>query len=89
MYDSIYIELSEAYRKIDPASNASKRHALAGHLKESVDSLETKVCSVVCCCCLCSADVDMPYQADEIKRLYDLLHYSDPKRSNPAYPAAF
>jgi hypothetical protein len=39
----IYVELSDAYKMMDPASNAGKRRALAEHLRESIDSLEAKV----------------------------------------------
>jgi hypothetical protein len=86
----IYVELSDAYKSMDPASNAGKRRALAEHLKESIDSLEAKVRAPF------PPSPPLPrlfyptglgtrlrtrslslfhMQADEIKRLYDLLHY--------------
>lgn len=73
---SIYIELSEKYRKIDPASNASKRKALAMHLKESVDCLEEKVRFKLPVLFGLIIDVvgRSVGQADEIKGLYDLLY---------------
>lgn len=63
---------------MDPATpDVGKRRILASHLKESIDVLEQKVgpssLSTNCQCCK-RADI-VPAQADEIKRLYDLLHY--------------
>jgi hypothetical protein len=43
----IFVELSDAYKKLDPASSMHKRHALAKHLRESIDALESKVRSPV------------------------------------------
>ena len=40
---SIFVELSDSYKAMDPADNASKRSLLAEHLKESIDVLEQKV----------------------------------------------
>lgn len=42
--NSIFIELSDSYRKMDPAtSHVGRRRILGEHLKESVDTLEQKV----------------------------------------------
>ena len=38
----IYIELAEQYGKMDPASNVLKRHVLADHLREVIETLEEK-----------------------------------------------
>ena len=42
-HKAIFIELSEAYKIMDPASDAQRRRVLAEHLKESIDVLEQKV----------------------------------------------
>ncbi|KAH8924509.1 hypothetical protein BT69DRAFT_71728 [Atractiella rhizophila] len=42
VHKKIYIELSDQYRAMDPASNAQRRRTLAEHLKESIDTLEAK-----------------------------------------------
>ncbi|KAA1118234.1 hypothetical protein PGT21_033809 [Puccinia graminis f. sp. tritici] len=43
VHRKIFVELSETYRKMNPASiQISKRKALAQHLRESVDTLEKK-----------------------------------------------
>lgn len=39
----IYSELAEQYKLLDAASAAAKRHVLADHLKEVIDTLEQKV----------------------------------------------
>ena len=40
----IYIELSDEYKTMDPATpDVGKRKILASHLKESIDVLELKV----------------------------------------------
>lgn len=86
---SIYIELSEAYKKIDPASNASKRRALASHLKESVDSLESKV-RWFCLHSKCTANPTNSgnfMQADEIRRMYDMLHYAESSGAKATFHA--
>ncbi|KDQ09859.1 hypothetical protein BOTBODRAFT_58395 [Botryobasidium botryosum FD-172 SS1] len=41
-YKSIYIELADQYKLMDAASSPAKRHVLAEHLKEVVDTLEHK-----------------------------------------------
>ncbi|KAF8318980.1 hypothetical protein DL93DRAFT_2164691 [Clavulina sp. PMI_390] len=41
-YKSTYIELADQYGAMDPASNPLKRNALADHLREVIDILETK-----------------------------------------------
>ena len=40
---SIYSELADQYKILDPASHVAKRHVLAEHLKEVIDTLEQKV----------------------------------------------
>lgn len=42
-YKSIYVELADQYKVLDPASTATKRHVLAEHLKEVIDCLEQRV----------------------------------------------
>jgi hypothetical protein len=39
----IYSELAEQYKLLDAASAVAKRHVLAEHLKEVIDTLEQKV----------------------------------------------
>jgi hypothetical protein len=39
----IYCELADQYKLLDAASAAAKRHVLADHLKEVIDTLEQKV----------------------------------------------
>lgn len=39
----IYCELADQYKLLDAASAAAKRHVLAEHLKEVIDTLEQKV----------------------------------------------
>jgi hypothetical protein len=38
----VYAELAEQYKLLDPASALAKRHVLADHLKEVIDTLEAK-----------------------------------------------
>lgn len=42
-YKSIYVELADQYKVLDVASAVAKRHVLAEHLKEVIDTLEHKV----------------------------------------------
>jgi len=43
-YCRIYIELSEEFKTMDPATpDVNRRKILASHLKESIDILEMKV----------------------------------------------
>lgn len=62
---------------MDPATpDVGRRKILASHLKESIDILEMKVSCYRGKGAKCSADSPLQrQQADEIKRLYDLLHY--------------
>jgi len=39
---SIYIELADQYKDMDPVSDVPKRNMLAQHLREVVDILEQK-----------------------------------------------
>lgn len=49
----IYIDLSEEFKKMDPATpEVSRRKILASHLKESIDVLEMKVRQGYLCCCI-------------------------------------
>ncbi|KAL1410556.1 hypothetical protein Q8F55_004569 [Vanrija albida] len=41
-YKSIYVELADQYKVFDVASAVAKRHVLAEHLKEVIDTLEHK-----------------------------------------------
>ncbi|KAI0086584.1 hypothetical protein BDY19DRAFT_960654 [Irpex rosettiformis] len=41
-YKSIYVELADQYKEIDPVSNVAKRNVLAEHLREVIDILEQK-----------------------------------------------
>ncbi|ODO07271.1 hypothetical protein L198_00850 [Cryptococcus wingfieldii CBS 7118] len=41
-YKSIYSELADQYKVLDPASVSAKRHVLADHLREVIDTLEQK-----------------------------------------------
>nr|XP_019049225.1 hypothetical protein I302_03006 [Kwoniella bestiolae CBS 10118]OCF28155.1 hypothetical protein I302_03006 [Kwoniella bestiolae CBS 10118] len=41
-YKMIYSELADQYKLLDPASISSKRHVLAEHLREVIDTLEQK-----------------------------------------------
>ncbi|WVF70618.1 hypothetical protein IAT40_005410 [Kwoniella sp. CBS 6097] len=41
-YKAIYAELADQYKLLDPASVSAKRHVLADHLKEVIDTLEKK-----------------------------------------------
>ena len=40
---SIYVELADQYKDMDPVSNVVKRNVLADHLREVIDILEQKV----------------------------------------------
>ena len=40
---SIYIELADQYKDVDPVSDVAKRNVLAEHLKEVINMLEKKV----------------------------------------------
>lgn len=40
---SIYVELADQYKDMDPVSNVRKRNMLAQHLHEVVDTMEQKV----------------------------------------------
>ena len=42
-YKALYCELADQYKVLDAASVAAKRHVLAEHLKEVIDTLEAKV----------------------------------------------
>lgn len=44
-FHSIYIELADQYKDMDPSSNVVKRNVLADHLREVIDILEQKVCT--------------------------------------------
>lgn len=44
---SIYVELADQYKDMDPVSNVVKRNVLADHLREVIDILEQKVCILV------------------------------------------
>ncbi|KAI0819182.1 hypothetical protein BC628DRAFT_1333636 [Trametes gibbosa] len=41
-YKSIYIELADQYKDMDPVSNVVKRNVLADHLREVIDIMEQK-----------------------------------------------
>ncbi|WVR05882.1 hypothetical protein IAU60_002908 [Kwoniella sp. DSM 27419] len=41
-YKAIYAELADQYKLLDPASVSAKRHVLAEHLREVIDTLERK-----------------------------------------------
>nr|XP_031861374.1 uncharacterized protein CI109_003346 [Kwoniella shandongensis]KAA5528446.1 hypothetical protein CI109_003346 [Kwoniella shandongensis] len=41
-YKAIYSELADQYKLLDPASVSAKRHVLASHLREVIDTLEKK-----------------------------------------------
>ncbi|RXK35042.1 hypothetical protein M231_07695 [Tremella mesenterica] len=41
-YRVIYAELADQYKVLDPASHIAKRHVLADHLREVIDTLEHK-----------------------------------------------
>ncbi|KAI8986243.1 hypothetical protein BD414DRAFT_578325 [Trametes punicea] len=41
-YKSIYVELADQYKDMDPVSNVVKRNVLADHLREVIDILEQK-----------------------------------------------
>ncbi|KAK8865923.1 hypothetical protein IAR55_001071 [Kwoniella newhampshirensis] len=41
-YKVIYAELADQYKVLDPASVSAKRHVLADHLREVIDTLEKK-----------------------------------------------
>lgn len=45
--DSIYCELADQYKLLDAASAIAKRHVLADHLKEVIDTLEQKVSLII------------------------------------------
>lgn len=40
---SVYVELADQYKDMDPVSDVPKRNMLAQHLREVVDILEQKV----------------------------------------------
>lgn len=40
---SIYVELADQYKEMDPVSDVPRRNMLAKHLREVVDVLERKV----------------------------------------------
>lgn len=42
-WSSIYVELADQYKDMDPVSNVVKRNVLADHLREVIDILEQKV----------------------------------------------
>ena len=41
---SVYVELADQYKDMDPVSDVPKRNFLAQHLRDVVDILEQKVC---------------------------------------------
>lgn len=43
---SVYVELADQYKDVDPVSDVPRRNMLARHLREVVDILEQKVYSV-------------------------------------------
>jgi len=42
-FASVYVELADQYKDMDPVSDVPKRNFLARHLREVVDILEQKV----------------------------------------------
>jgi len=64
--------LAEQYKILDAASALAKRHVLAEHLKEVIDTLEQKVSF-----CNSAAEGQADRQADQISALYDLLSFQD------------
>jgi hypothetical protein len=59
---------------LDAASAIAKRHVLAEHLKEVIDTLEQKVS----CFQLATRSIEQAdKQADQIASLYDLLTFKD------------
>jgi len=64
--------LADQYKILDAASAIAKRHILAEHLKEVIDTLEQKVAysrQVLI--------VKLTKQADQIASLYDLISFRD------------
>jgi len=64
--------LADQYKILDAASAIAKRHILAEHLKEVIDTLEQKVA-------YSRQDliVKLTLQADQIASLYDLISFKD------------
>jgi hypothetical protein len=73
---SVYVELADQYKEMDPVSDVPRRNMLAKHLKEVVDILEQKVR-------IFAGDVvsrrltDRLSQGDQIASLSDLLAFKD------------
>ena len=64
--------MADQYKILDAASAIAKRHILAEHLKEVIDTLEQKVAysrQVLI--------VKLTKQADQIASLYDLISFRD------------
>ena len=64
--------MADQYKILDAASAIAKRHILAEHLKEVIDTLEQKVAysrQVLI--------VKLTKQADQIASLYDLISFKD------------
>jgi hypothetical protein len=67
--------LAEQYKILDAASALAKRHVLAEHLKEVIDTLEQKVSFCPLFRPVVEGQADR--QADQISALYDLLSFQD------------
>lgn len=67
--------MAEQYKILDAASALAKRHVLAEHLKEVIDTLEQKVSFTPLFAPVVKGQADR--QADQISALYDLLSFQD------------
>lgn len=65
--------MADQYKVLDAASAVAKRHVLAEHLKEVIDTLEQKVA----CHAILNRLQELTIQADQIASLYDLLSFKD------------
>lgn len=83
---SIYVELADQYKDMDPVSNVVKRNVLADHLREVIDILEQKV--RIYCPYLRKATLTLAstMQGNQIASLYDLLTFKDKPVSESVVP---
>ncbi len=77
MVVSIYVELADQYKDMDPVSNVVKRNVLADHLREVIDILEQKVRVYHLCLGRAILTLDSTMQGNQIASLYDLLTFKD------------
>lgn len=71
----MYVELADQYKVMDAVSDVYRRNILAQHLREVIDILEQKVCSVPTL--FLHGLTFLSFQGDQIVSLYSLLSFRD------------